>query len=78
MMDLDTSAGILANERQRGCAKQALDALQEAQQAYQMGITLDAVGVEVQSALEALMELTGEQVSESVIDEVFSKFCVGK
>ncbi len=78
MMKLDTSSGILANERQRGCARRALDALEEAKQAYEFGITLDAVGVEVQSALDALMELTGEQASERVIDEVFSKFCVGK
>ena len=78
MINLDTSSGILANERQRDCAKRALDALREAKDAHRMGITLDAVGVEVQSALEALMELTGEQASERVIDEVFSKFCVGK
>ncbi len=78
MMDLDPTSGILANERQRNCAKRALDALKEAQQAHAFGITLDAVGVEVQSALEALMELTGEQASERVVDEVFSKFCVGK
>ena len=69
---------MLANERQRNCAKRALHALEEAEQAHVLGITLDAVGVEIQSALEALMELTGEQASEAVIDEVFSQFCVGK
>lgn len=78
MMNMDFGSGMLANERQRGCAKRALSCLEEVMSAHAFGITLDAVGVEVQSALEALMELTGEQASEAVIDEVFSQFCVGK
>lgn len=78
MLHVDFGGGMLANERQRNCAKRALHALEEAKQAHVLGITLDAVGVEIQSALEALMELTGEQAGEAVIDEVFSQFCVGK
>ena len=50
---------------------QALDALRA-------GMTLDAVTVELQQALQHLLDLTGEQVKDTVLDEVFSRFCVGK
>ena len=39
---------------------------------------LDAVTVVLDSALDSLMELTGERSSEKIIDDVFSRFCVGK
>ena len=42
------------------------------------GLGLDAVSVCVDDALDALCELTGENASEAVINEVFEKFCVGK
>ena len=43
-----------------------------------MGETLDAVTVMIEEALSYLLELTGEKASEAVVDEVFSRFCVGK
>ena len=42
------------------------------------GITLDAVTVSIDEAIQALLELTGERVGEVVVHSVFSKFCVGK
>ena len=42
------------------------------------GVTLDAVTVCAQRAVDALLELTGEKAADAVIDEVFSRFCVGK
>jgi tRNA modification GTPase len=44
----------------------------------QDGFTLDAAGVCIDDALDALYSLTGENATESVIDEVFRSFCVGK
>ena len=41
-------------------------------------VTLDAAGVCIDDALEALYALTGEHAGDDVIEEVFSKFCVGK
>lgn len=75
---LDPSAAIIANERQRDCAKRARDYLIEAKNALEMGITLDAITVIVEDAISALLELTGERTSEAVVDSVFSHFCVGK
>lgn len=76
--EVDTSAAMLANERQLDCAQRAAEALQEASDALRDGCTLDAVGVCVDTALDALLALTGERVSDVVVDEVFSHFCVGK
>ena len=75
---LDTDAGLLANERQLSAAKEAQTALADALSAVQSGFTLDAAGVCMDDALHALYALTGEDATEDVINEVFSKFCVGK
>lgn len=76
--NVDTDALLLANERQLEAAQAAYTALCEARQALDDGMTLDAAGVCIQDALSALYALTGEQVSEEIINEVFSSFCVGK
>lgn len=76
--DLDADAGIIANDRQLDCVSRALSAVKDGIAALDSGFTFDAVGVCVDDAIAALCELTGESVSESVIDEVFSRFCVGK
>lgn len=69
---------LLANERQLTAAKSALDAVNETLSAIQNDITFDAVTVMIDSAIGYLCELSGESVSESVVNEIFSKFCVGK
>ena len=74
----DPSAGMLANERQRDCVRRAGEAVKEALDATQMGMTYDAVSVAVEGAIDALLELTGERATEAVVDQVFARFCVGK
>ena len=69
---------VLISERQRACAQRALDGVNEAVSALEMGHTMDAVGVCVDDALSALLELTGKRVTNRVTDEIFSRFCVGK
>lgn len=70
--------GVLFTQRQRMDAQTALDSLREGEQALALGLTLDAVTVCVEDALHALAALTGEQVSEEIVDRVFEEFCVGK
>lgn len=74
----DPDALLLANERQLAAAKAAQAALADALSAVESGYTLDAAGVCVDDALNALYALTGESATEDVIEEVFAKFCVGK
>ena len=76
--NIDASAPIIANERQRSCAAAAAAALNDAVEALSNSATLDAVNVCIDYALDYLFSLTGQKASEAVIDEVFSRFCVGK
>ena len=70
-------AASLSGQRQLSAATRARDAVSGALDAAQ-GLGLDAVSVCVDDALDALCELTGENASEAVINEVFERFCVGK
>lgn len=76
--NFDPSEGILANERQRTAVLNAQKALKEAKEALNIGMTFDAVTVNIEEAIEYILELTGERVSEVVVDNVFHNFCVGK
>ncbi len=76
--DLDPAEPVMANERQLDCVIRAKRAIDEALGALELGMTLDAVGICVETALDCLYELTGEKASDAVIEQVFSRFCVGK
>ena len=74
----DAYGQLLTNERQTQAASRALQAVQRAQEALAAGVTPDALLTDVEEALEALGELTGQSVREDVTDRIFSRFCVGK
>lgn len=74
----DPRAGMLANARQLDCALRARDTIVESKASLEAGFPLDVLSVGLQSAEDALAELTGEQASEAVIEKVFAQFCVGK
>lgn len=76
--NFDTTSAMLVNERQRICCQKASDALKDALDALNIGLTPDAIGVCIDDAIAALLELTGQKASEAVVDEVFKQFCVGK
>lgn len=76
--NVDIDSGIICNERQLSYCKEAREAAVSALDAVRMGITLDAVTVCIDDALSQLCKVTGQSVTDTVIDEVFSTFCVGK
>lgn len=76
--EIDFDNGIVSNERQKKCVDTALFHINEAIYALESGVMLDAVTVLIDEALQSLLELTGEKASETVVNEVFSRFCVGK
>ena len=63
---------------QDAAVAQALGETREALAAARAGVSYDAVCVCIQGAADALLELTGEKASQAVVDQVFSRFCVGK
>ena len=78
MGNFNPSEGVLSNERQRQSVLIALANIKEAKQALEIGMTYDAVTVSIEEAISALLELTGENASEEIVDRVFHNFCVGK
>lgn len=74
----DTSAPILANLRQRQNCQNAYDSIAEAINGAMMGVTFDAINVMIDSAAEELLSLTGKKATTEVVNNIFSKFCVGK
>lgn len=75
---LDTNSALIYNERQRSLAIKARLSVREALSALGAGMTYDAVTVSIEEAISALCELTGERVTDEVVDRVFHSFCVGK
>ena len=69
---------MLANERQRRCVANAYNHIAQALDGTQLGVTYDAINVMVDSALDELLSLTGKRVSDEVVNNIFSRFCVGK
>ncbi|MCD8187468.1 MAG: tRNA uridine-5-carboxymethylaminomethyl(34) synthesis GTPase MnmE, partial [Ruminococcus sp.] len=67
-----------ANERQKKCIDSSLKCVRDAIIAIKSGELLDAVTVLIDEAEQFLLELTGEKTTDAVVDEVFSRFCVGK
>ncbi len=78
LKDIDQSAAVLLNARQLDCVRRAHRTVTEALDSARDEITLDAVGVLIDEAAACLMEVSGESVSEAVIDRVFNQFCIGK
>ena len=64
------------NARQYSCIRSALTALQNAVENIEL--TPDVLLCDVEEAIESLSVMTGKTVSEEIIENIFSRFCVGK
>lgn len=76
--EMDFTSASVANERQKKCIDSALESIDSAVEALEYGENLDAVNVLIDEAEQSLLSLTGKKVTDAVVDEVFSRFCVGK
>lgn len=68
----------LTQERHMALAREAAAALRRAAETCEMGEAVDVAAVELNEALHLLGRITGDQVDEKLLDDVFSRFCVGK
>lgn len=78
---LASDAGVqpsLVNARQRSALDRAYAHVQDAIAAHDSGIPQDLLATPVRAALHAVGEVTGENVDEAVLLEIFSTFCIGK
>lgn len=77
--DLSSKQSVIIDSlRQRDLLNQAADSLSLVIEGIQGGMPLDAVGLDLQEAIHALGEITGEVTSADILEQVFSGFCVGK
>lgn len=72
--DLD----LAINQRQAAALTQAKTSLEQVQTTISEDLPLDFWTIDLRGAIQALGEITGEEVTESVLDRIFSKFCIGK
>ena len=71
-------SAMLTQARHVEAARRACASLGDAIRAIDDGLPLDLCAVDLSAVLDALGEITGETMRETVIDEVFATFCVGK
>ncbi|CAN1210329.1 tRNA uridine-5-carboxymethylaminomethyl(34) synthesis GTPase MnmE [Tumidithrix helvetica PCC 7403] len=69
---------IAINQRQKACLLRAVQALEKVQEAIADRLPLDFWTIDLRTAIHAIGEITGEEVTESLLDQIFSRFCIGK
>ncbi|WP_041780195.1 tRNA uridine-5-carboxymethylaminomethyl(34) synthesis GTPase MnmE [Allocoleopsis franciscana] len=69
---------IAINQRQAAALTHAKTSLQQVQETIAQQLPLDFWTIDLRGAIQALGEITGEDVTESVLDRIFSRFCIGK
>ena len=69
---------VVTTARQEATLLRARDFMDTALAAYGAGMAADAASSDLELAIGALSETDGRQVSEDIVADIFSKFCVGK
>lgn len=69
---------MITNIRHKELIEEALGHMQEAKLSLESNMPVDIISINIKEVLQDLGKITGENVSEDVIKEIFSKFCLGK
>jgi tRNA modification GTPase len=69
---------LAINQRQAAALIRAQTCLDQVREAIEQQLPLDFWTIDLRGAIQALGEITGEEVTESVLDRIFSQFCIGK
>ena len=69
---------IITNMRHVECLNNSLTSLNNSINSLKNSMPLDIISIDIREALTFIMKITGEDVNESIIDNIFSKFCIGK
>lgn len=74
----EATENFVSNVRHIGLIEQASQSIQLALEGIEMAMPVDLITVDIQDAWQALGEILGEEAKSDLIDELFSKFCLGK
>ncbi|MEC4852982.1 MAG: tRNA uridine-5-carboxymethylaminomethyl(34) synthesis GTPase MnmE, partial [Jaaginema sp. PMC 1079.18] len=69
---------LAINQRQKAALTRAGVALTRVQDTIKYQLPLDFWTIDLRDAIQGLGEITGEEMTESVLDRIFSRFCIGK
>ena len=68
----------ITNMRQKSALQDAYNSLKKVKESIEMGMPEDFYSIDLMDAYEALGSITGETIGEDLVNEIFSKFCMGK
>ena len=68
----------ITNVRQKAALQDAKEALLQVLESIRNGMPEDFYSIDLMAAYEALGSITGETIGEDLVNEIFSKFCMGK
>ena len=69
---------VITNERHKKIIKDAIINLNKSKEALKNNMPIDIIAIGLKDVLTNLGEITGEEASEEIINEIFSRFCLGK
>lgn len=69
---------LISNERHKNLIQKAKMEINEAINATENDMYIDIISIYITNAMNYLAEITGNNVTDDVIDEIFKKFCLGK
>ncbi len=72
------SSSLISNIRHKNLLMEAKDSLGKGIEAISINIPLDLISLDIKDAWRFLGEITGDTVEEDIINEIFSRFCIGK
>ncbi|MEG4517799.1 MULTISPECIES: tRNA uridine-5-carboxymethylaminomethyl(34) synthesis GTPase MnmE [unclassified Microcoleus] len=72
------NSDLAINQRQAAALTKAKISLEQCTDTISNKLPLDFWTIDLRGAIQALGEVTGEEVTESVLDRIFSRFCIGK
>jgi tRNA modification GTPase len=75
---LDLEAGIVPNLRQKLLLDDSLNAAQAIRHELNNGQPMELIAIQLQDAVDALGQILGTTVKVDVLDQIFSRFCIGK
>ena len=69
---------VITNIRHKNLIDKAIESTKKAKETMEQQMPIDIIAIFIKDILEDLGNITGEIVTEDIIDEIFSKFCLGK